>query len=412
VRRLIDHQSADVRKKAISLLAAAEDATVLPRVEDLLQTDVDPGVRTESLLYLARLTDVDPLTRLTELDRVHASSIASAIAQFLARPGPKQNLDAARVLLDVALDGEGPDGHQARLEAARVIGSLPACFDDQLYRLLKDLAPEVVRLAIRAVAQVGTPATVPLVVARLADPQLCVDATDTLATLGDRAVPSLRQALADHETPISLRHAIPDVLQRVGTPEAEEALVENLLDSDPVLRLRAVSALNKLRQLNPTRRLEKELVETVLAAEILGHYRSYQLLGKLSVETVVNESSVQHVKVSMSHELERIFRLMKLLLPEHDLHSAYVGLQSENPVVHANAVEFLEHALPTQFRSLVLPLIDSEVSLADRMRFAERMVGTTHETSEQAFGAFAASGAALWEVAASAERSSEWIRRK
>lgn len=405
VRRLLDHDSPDVRKKAISLLAAAEDATVLPRVERLLQDDADSGVRTEALLYLTRLTDVDPLTRLTELDRVHASSIASVIAQFLARPGPKQNVDAARVLLDVALSGEGPDGHQARLEAARVIGSLPDCFDDQLHRLLNDLAPEVVRLAIRAAAQVGKPASVPLVIVRLADPDLSADATDALAALGDRAVPALRQALGDEHTPAALRHAIPDVLQRVATPEAEQAIVENLLDPDPVLRLRTVSALNKLRQLNPDRRLERELVETVLAAEILGHYRSYQLFGRLSVETLVNEPSIEQVKASMSHELERIFRLMKLLLPEHDLHSAYVGLQSGSATVHANAIEFLEHALPPQLRSLVLPLIDSEVSLADRIHLAERMVGATRETSEQALAAIAASGELLKEVAASAERS-------
>jgi ATP:ADP antiporter, AAA family len=411
VRRLIDHPSSEVRRKAIALLAAADDKTVLPRVEFLLRHDTEIGVRTEALLYLTRLSDVDPLTRLTELDQVHAGSVASAIAQFLARPGPKQNIEAARLLLDVALNGEGSAGHHARLEAARMIGSMPDCFDDQLNRLLNDLAPEVVRLAIRAVAHIGKPASVPLVIARLADPQLSDDAIDTLAMMGDRAVPALREALGDDKAPAALRRAIPDVLQRVATPGAEHALVANLLDPDPVLRLRTVSALNKLRQLHPKRRLEKELIETVLAAEILGHYRSYQLLGKLSIETVVNAPTVQQIKESMSHELERIFRLMKLLMPEHDLHSAYVGLQSGNASVHANAIEFLEQALPAQLRSLVVPLIDSEVSLAERMRLAERMVGATRETSDQAAAAFEASGELLQEVADSAQRSSEWIRR-
>jgi hypothetical protein len=361
---------------------------------------------------LSRLSDVDPLIRLTELDHVYASSVASAIAQFLARPGPRQNLEAARLLLDIALNNDGPEGYQARLEAARVVGSLPDCFDDQLNRLLKDLAPEVVRLAIRAAAQGSSLAPVPILIAHLADPQLSDDATDALATLGDRAVPAMREALRDQQSPAALRHAIPDILQRVATRQAEQGLLENLLDPDPMLRLRAVSALNKLRQLHPARRFEKEPIETVLAAEILGHYRSYQLLGRLSFETVVNQSSIEQIKLSMSRELERIFRLMKLLLPEHDLHSAYVGLQSENAAVHANAVEFLENALPTQFRTLVLPLIDNEISLSERMRLAERMVGSTRETSEDAVQAFAASGALLREVAASAERNAEWMRRK
>ena len=302
------------------------------------------------------------------------------------------------------MSSEGPDGGEARLEAARVIGSLPDCFDDQLNRLLTDLAPEVVRPAIRAVASLGKARSARLVVTRLSDPQLSADASDVLATLGDGAVPALQEALADVGTPTQLRHAIPEVLRRVGTPVAEHVLVEHLLDPDPVLRLRAISALNKLRQQHPERRLERELIETVLAAEVLGHYRSYQLFGRLSVAAIVTEESLHAVKASMGRELERIFRLMKLLSPEHDLHSAYVGLQSGNAVVHANAVEFLEQALPAEMRMLLLPLIDSEVGLADRIRLAERMVGSTLETSEQALAAFAASDELLRGAAVDAER--------
>ncbi len=402
VRQLLGHRSPDVRRKAVTLLTSAEDSSVMSRMEGLLKEDPDSGVRTEAFLYLARLSDVDPLTRLGTLDHVNASAVTSAITQFLARPGPKQNIEAARLLIDIALDGKGPDGVQARLEAARVISSIPEGFDEQLHRLLQDLAPEVARLAIRAAASQGKEASVPLVMARLADPELGAEALDALATFGDRVVPALRDALQNDRMPAVVRHAIPDVLQRVGSPDAEQVLVEHLLDVDPVLRLRTVAALNKLRQLNPDRRLERELVETVLAAEILGHYRSYQLLGKLSVETVVSEP-LEQVKESMSQELERIFRLLKLLLPQHDFHSAFVGLQSGTAAVHANALEFLEHALPSQMRTLLLPLIDSEVGLAERIKLAERMVGATAETSGQALSAFTASDELLREAAHKAE---------
>jgi hypothetical protein len=94
---------------------------------------------------------------------------------------------------------------------------------------------------------------------------------------------------------------------------------------------------------------------------------------------------------------------MKLMLPEHDLHSAYVGLQSGTPSVRANAVEFLEHALPVRLRTLLLPLIDSEVTLVERIRIADRMVGATAETSEQALAAFTASDEMLRDAARKAE---------
>jgi hypothetical protein len=109
------------------------------------------------------------------------------------------------------------------------------------------------------------------------------------------------------------------------------------------------------------------------------------------------------VKESMDDELERIFRLMKLLLPRHDLHSAYFGLQSGNAIVHANALEFLEHAVPPRLRTLLLPLIDSEVSLEERMRLADRLFGATLESSEQALAAFPASDQLLREAARKAE---------
>ena len=52
-------------------------------------------------------------------------AVASAVAHFLARPGPAQNLEAVRVLLEAATTTEGADWHHARREAARLIGSGP-----------------------------------------------------------------------------------------------------------------------------------------------------------------------------------------------------------------------------------------------------------------------------------------------
>ncbi len=406
VRRLLDHQSPAVRKKAIAVLAAADDAAVLPQVERLL-TDDDADVRAEALIYLARLSHVDPLTRLDDLHDVDASVIAPAIVHFLARSGPAQNIDAVRMLLNAALAAEGAAGELSRVEVARLIGSLPDRFDQQLNQLLKDPAPEVVGLAMRAAAALGKTAAIPLMVSRLSDDRLSADAADALVACGNDAVPVLRDALGDEQAGADGRRAIPDVLQRVGTPAAEETLADHLLSADPILRLRVIAALNKLRQLNPERRLERELVETVLAAEIFGNYRSYQILGKLWAEDATDQSAVEGVKESMARELERIFRLMKLLFPAQDLHSAYVGLHSTNASVHALAVEFLEHSLPSPMRALLLPLIDDEASAEDRIAIADRLVGAPPETPEDARAAMAASEQLLHDAARHAQRQLE-----
>src|SRR4030095_2048141 len=113
--------------------------------------------------------------------------------------------------------------------------------------------------------------------------------------------------------------------------------------------------------------MDADSIETVLVAEIMGYYRSCQLLQSATGDAV-------ELKESMKQDLERIFRLMKLLWPEHALQDAYRGLQSRDPATHANALEYLDNTLKPQLRNLLVPLIDSDVSNAERARLADRLL--------------------------------------
>ena len=72
---------------------------------------------------------------------------------------------------------------------------------------------------------------------------------------------------------------------------------------------------------------------------------------------------------------ERIFRLLKILYPQYDMHSAYVGLQSADPVVHDNAVEFMDSVLPPEVRALIIPLFDRDVTVAAAHRHRQPDAG-------------------------------------
>jgi hypothetical protein len=96
-------------------------------------------------------------------------------------------------------------------------------------------------------------------------------------------------------------------------------------------------------------------------------------------------------RVSMEQEVERIFRLLGLLYPRYDLHSAYVGLRSSDPVVHDNALEFLDNILRPQLWSVLVPLLDLGVSVSERIRLANLLVGAKVETREQAVAALLSS---------------------
>jgi hypothetical protein len=262
---------------------------------------------------------IDPVARIQELGEFPDFSIRAGIAAFLASPGPARNLDAARVILEQMVTASGPAGARDRDEAARVLSLLPEVFPDLLVKLLDDEDPRIARMAVKALSRAGA-AGVPL-------------------------------------------------------------LQERLLEEDPALRYRVIAALNKLRGLHPEVELDRKLIELLLAAEIAGHYRSHQVLGAVDETLRSGDPVMVAMRHSMEHELERIFRLMSLLFPEAQLQDAYVGLRSANPVIRANAIEFLDNVLEPHLRQLVVPLLDPQTSLRERIVIADRLIGAPVTTA-------------------------------
>jgi ATP:ADP antiporter, AAA family len=388
VRGLLRHPAQEVRERALAILNAASDSSVQAEAERLLR-DPHLGVRTEALLYLARHADVDPLGRVEELGDFPDFSIRAAVVAVLARAG--DNLEAASLLFEAMVNETGADGARTRLEAARLARELPDEMLGALSRLVLDPEPEVARAAIRSVAERKSVAFLDVLIRRLGDPALGPDATKALLELGEPAGAALTEALGANATPARLRREIPGLLAALGAPVSAHDLTEHLLEPDTALRLRVISALNKLSQLHPDLALDRRLIETALAAEIMGHYRSYQILGTLPGEAV-DEPVTQGLRAAMDLEVERIFRLLSLLFPHQDFHSAHVGLQSANPVIHDQALDFLDSILRPELRSLLLPLIDGEVSIKERLRLATQRLGAPLVNPEQAVAALASSG--------------------
>ena len=380
VRGLLDHPLPAIRARAIAVLREAADLSAHSTIGELLH-DEDLGVRTEALSYLTVHDHIDPIAHLSELGKFADFSILSATIAFLARPGEAQNIDAAQVMLNVMVTESGEAGAPTRRAAARLVGSLPDYFEAQLETLLRDTDAEVLRNALRSMNMLGKLSLAPLAVERLADPELSDDAIEALAGFENAVLDILCGYLNDSELRIELRRMIPEVLLRIGTPQAARALADDILQADSVLRYRIIAALNKLQELHKHPPLDRELVETVMVAEIMGHYRSYQILGTLE------SHGDGLLKDSIAREVERIFRLMKLLFPTIDLENAYRGIQSRDHVAHANALEFLENTLSPTLRRLLLPLIDGEVSVAERIRFADKFLNTKLESDEEAVAA-------------------------
>lgn len=384
VRDLLRHPLPEIRRRALQLLDDAGDVSVLPAVEAMLD-DEDIDTRTDALLYLSRHSDVDPLSRVDDVGAFGDVAIRAGLVAFLSRVGPRGNPEAARAFLESMVAESSEAGVRTRREAAKLLRILPQSFDDLLEPLLDDPAPEVRREAVLAAGARRDPRFATILVRRLNEPDLAAVAAEALAQLGEAVVPLLAAVLnSDSETDHAVKREVPTALARIGTPTARDALTDHLLVADPQLRSRVIVALNKHVRSFPDLPIDVHAVEMVLTAEVLGHYRSYQLLGSLTGAFDDRTPVVGALRTSMEQEVERIFRLLGLLWPDRDLHSAYVGVWSERASVRANAVEFLDNVLAPHLRSLIVPLFDPQIGMLERVARANRLLGTAVESQSHA----------------------------
>jgi ATP:ADP antiporter, AAA family len=383
IRNLLQHSSGEVRQKALAILSASRDKSILPAVEAMLK-DPEISVRTEAMLYLVQHAHVDPLMMLQEVSEFEDFSVRSAVAAYLAHPGETQNLETARRILEGMVEEEAEAGQRARREAARILGEIPDSFDPLLSSLLEDSSSEVVREAIHSAGQLRKQELAPQLLKKFHDPSLHECVTQALVACGDPIVGLLSDRLGDPSAPPQERRQIPVVLAGIGSPAAAQVLLENVMEGDTALRFKVISALNKLHRNHPEIPLDFQMLETVLAAEILGHYRTYQILEALSCPGGADDAVGAALTDSLRQELERIFRLLGLLYPHVDVHAVYLGLQSKGKTVYDNALEFLENVLKSQLRVTLVPLLDGRVTPKERARLASRLVRTKLESREQA----------------------------
>jgi hypothetical protein len=182
------------------------------------------------------------------------------------------------------------------------------------------------------------------------------------------------------------------VLERIGTDEAAALLADHLLDGDAGLRLRILVSLARMRDGRADVAIDPRPLDAALGAEVLGHYRSYQILGRIGAPGEGDETLRLGLRTAMREELERIFRLLDLLHYRRGFRSAWVALQSGDSLIHDQALDLLESALRPEMKALLVPLVDPDVAEEERVRLAHHLVGAPFESLEQAVEALAGTG--------------------
>ncbi len=395
LRRMLDHPSPAVRQRALRLLNDAGDLKILPQVEKLL-ADESLDVRTEALHYLVVHGGRDPLTLLSAERDFPDYGLQGAVTVFLARSGEPEYLAAAELILRQMLAGAGPDAAHSRAEAARVLGVIPppSGLHSELLKLLRDDNFEVLEQALLSAGKIQGSEFLPQVIQKLGEPRLRGTARAALIQYGPQVVHTLRDYLNDATVPLAIRKQIPKVLARIPRSDSAAALAESLIQSDPGMRFDVLKALNKLRSGDPDLVPPRRDVEDMLNAELVGYYRSFQILAAIdpNAGTAISEPSspaggsvlTRAVREGMAHELERIFRLMALLYPPRDVYNAFLGLTMGTAQRQANAQEVLEHLLPADLYRRLVNGLDPEIPFREKVNFARRLCGSGVDSKYEA----------------------------
>lgn len=221
--------------------ATAKDHGIEPALAGLVHPDKD--VRQQTAVSLGQLAEPRLAEQVAQLLWEESDFFVRETLTWVLTRTPGPAAEAATAVLT-----EGDTG--TRLRALHLLSKL-ADSDTvtAVARYIADPNPLVADKARWALARIGDPSVISLLVDQLGDPDLATrDAmTNTLAHFGSAAAPTVLMALVADDP--SIRAHAADVLCFIGSPgalEAIPALIEGLEDDHPDVRLSVALALREL----------------------------------------------------------------------------------------------------------------------------------------------------------------------
>lgn len=367
------HPSRRVALRAFELFAAHGRADCAPIAERLMG-HLDADIRAAALRTLSLLRRDEELLRGSMGDPsplVRATALVGLVSGGWVA-------DETQATLDELLAGDDPP---ARRALARALARQPApALAGALIELARshDSATQV--LAARAMGQIKAEEFLPALLRLMADYETREAAREALAAYGECGLRFLAAAQGDPGLPRYVRRHIPRALVRFDPEQAAAVLLPRLLEeSDGGVRYKVLRGLGRLATDHPELKLDRRVLRQAAerTLEALGrtlHWR-LELVAGAAVEparrTHGHELLVTLLRQKHEQGVERLFRVLGLLLRGEDFERVYRGLGNVQPKVRASSRELLEHALPSWARERVMALVDD----GDERRRLAQLVG-------------------------------------
>lgn len=205
-------------------------------------------------------------------------------------------------------------------------------------------------------------------------------ARSALVSLKDEAVPLLVELAEDAHKPDLVRVQAWMALGEIGTSEALNQLVQQLITSWGTTRRNVLRALLKIQNEAGIEglldRLGRSGIETLIEQELLLLGQIYAATLDLTPETISGQEAellLRALQDMQSDLLERCFLLMKFLYPISAIQAAAFNLDSESRSNIALGLEILDNTLDLPQKQAFLGILDRR-SLEEKMGCLEEWV--------------------------------------
>jgi HEAT repeat protein/ATP/ADP translocase len=373
LRELLRHDDSRVRAAAVEQLGALGARDALPEMRALLLDPV-PEVRAAGLSAICAIEHeaaVPTVLPFLEVRTAPEAVVRAAAAVALVRHAGIDGVLAAAEPLKQLLAAEDSRDRAAAADALGNIGVQG--FYRPLLAFLRDRDLPVRRRAIAAAGKLRAPELVPALVEQFQRRETALESASALAAFGPGIEPRLQAILVDEAAHVDCRRGIALVLQRLGTPQAANALLGALTSRDPAVRKSAARALSRLTRRQRGVRIDAARIERAVQVELAAARTALAVLKKLALSLPGRAPRTPAELLGMALLEERDARvlqalvLLEVLLPDVRLDVVAENLRSESPAARGNAIEVLDNALPEPWKRLLMAALDEGKRRGDQV---------------------------------------------
>lgn len=381
-RKLLRHPSAEVRRRALTLVAASLEPNALAAVFEML-TSESSQVRSEAIQTLAAVLKIGTAPFVRPLLQSPQAQTRRAAIQLLLHSGDEAARQEALAALHAMLAARGSEGEKMRVEAARLMGeSVEPEFSSSLSQLITtDESSAVVREALASAARGKYAGVVAEAIAQLGNRASRTAAREALAQYGEMAVKALRTMLFDDRTARDIRLNIPRTLSKIHSQSAMNAILGGLLEEDRSLRFQSILALEEMARHFPDLKVDREIIESAIVSDVMLYAQRFAFFFVLFTDA--EQSSVENPSLlrqalleSMERVRERTIWLLSLIYPSKDIRGIWAALNSGDSAKQAYAVELLDNLLTGKLKRYIFPFY-GDILEPERFRLSLEFLGWT-----------------------------------